>query len=400
MSKILEGGLTADESVAIALRHSPRLRAVLLDAGISRAEFAQASFPENPSLAMALRFPSGGGSANLEASLLQNVAELWRLPSRRRASEASLRRAIVAVAREVSGLAYGAKAAYVRAAAGDRLATIASENREIAARFLELALARRKGGEGSGIDVGFARAELSSAEVALRSASLAAFERRAELAGRLGLITPPAELVLSESLSRPDATPPALEEVLARIPHGRLDIAAARRAVEAAQATLRYERLGFLSLLGLGAAYERPEERTGEGGGSSGAILGPSLALEIPLFDQNRAQIAKAALAHRQAEELLSALLVEATQATRAAHERLASTLAVCRLYEAEILPEREQNLELVRQAYRAGELPIASMLEAQRSLLGARVEFARALEEAALASIEFERVTGRPAQG
>jgi outer membrane protein, heavy metal efflux system len=398
VTRLLGDGLTADEAVTVSLLNSPKLQALLLDVGISRAELSQASFLRNPSLAMTVRFPSVGGTPNLEASLAENIADLWRLPIRRRAAEASLKRVVFEVAREVSGIAYDAKAAYVRAVAADRMKAIASENRDIAARFLDVTLDRRKGGEGSGIEVGFARSEVSSAEVAFHSASLASFERRAELARRLGLLTHPGELVLTDSLPRPDEAPPNLEAVLSTIASDRLDIQAAWRAVESARATLTYERLGLLSLFELGAAYERPERRSGEDGDSSDYLLGPSLGLELPLFDQNRAQIAKARLAHRQAEKLLNGLVIDATQETRAAYERVVSSLTVARLYEAEILPERENDMQLVRDTYGAGELPVSSMLEAQRSLLGARVELVKVLEASALAFIDFERVTGRVA--
>jgi hypothetical protein len=56
-----------------------------------------------------------------------------------------------AVYRGASTLAHDAKAAYVLVVAADRMKAIAAENRAIAGRFLDVALARTRAGEGSGI---------------------------------------------------------------------------------------------------------------------------------------------------------------------------------------------------------------------------------------------------------
>ena len=95
--------------------------------------------------------------------------------------------------------------------------------------------------------------------------------------------------------------------------------------MDSARATLSYERLGIFSVFDVGATYERSESRSGEDEESSDYILGPSLGLELPLFDQNRAQIAKVRLLYRQAMKLRDALVIEATQATRAALKRVSS---------------------------------------------------------------------------
>jgi outer membrane protein TolC len=53
--------------------------------------------------------------------------------------------------------------------------------------------------------------------------------------------------------------------------------------------------------------------------------------------------------------------------------------------------------MELSRDSYRAGKTSVLSVLEAQRSLLAARLGRARAMESAATAIPELERVVGLP---
>lgn len=393
---LLEEGIMADEAVTLSLINSPRLRALLLEVGISRAEFAQASFLANPAVALSVRFPNGGGLPNLEGSIVESLSDLWRLPFRKGVAEASLRRTVVEVAREVGQRAREARVAYIRALAAEQVVTIAVENRAVTGRFLEVALARKSGGEGSGVDVAVARSEVSATEIAIRSASLDAFARRADLAAQLGLSTPPDELLLADSLPKAEPILPPLEDVLAALDETRLDLIASRRALDAAESALTYERLGILSVFQVGAAIERSERRSGEESSSSDYIVGPSVGFELPIFDQNRARIRRAALELEQARLLLKGSVIDATQETRAAYQKVMAHLEVAKLYETEHLPDRERVFKLVSLAYDGGELPVASMLEAQRGLLAARVEVVKARQAAALALTEFESAAGR----
>ena len=75
-------GLTVDDAVTIALLNNRSLQAAFFDVGMARADVVQAGLLSNPSIGVSVRFPSGGGLANIEASVAQNIAELWQIPLR------------------------------------------------------------------------------------------------------------------------------------------------------------------------------------------------------------------------------------------------------------------------------------------------------------------------------
>ncbi|MBK8269376.1 MAG: TolC family protein [Planctomycetes bacterium] len=127
--------------------------------------------------------------------------------------------------------------------------------------------------------------------------------------------------------------------------------------------------------------------RTGAGG------------VELPLFDQNRAQIAKAEYVHQQALKVLDALERELTQEAYVGFERATTAAENARFYKEKVLPLRETGLSLAQGAYTAGRATLLSVQEAQRLLLEARAGYVETLMNHALAIVELERVAGRPFQ-
>ena len=95
---LLADGITADEAVQVCLLSNPGLQAAFLNIGMARADLVQSGLLSNPTLGMSLRLPSGGGLANLEAGIAQNIADLWQLPIRKQAARQALDRTILELA--------------------------------------------------------------------------------------------------------------------------------------------------------------------------------------------------------------------------------------------------------------------------------------------------------------
>ncbi|MBK8269375.1 MAG: TolC family protein [Planctomycetes bacterium] len=186
VTELLDGGLSAEEAVQVALLNNPRLQAALFKLGISRAEVVQSGLFTNPTLAVSLRWPDGGGLTNLQAGLAQNIAELWQISYRKQAAERDLDRTVLEVAREASVIALDARTAYWRAVRAHRDGELARENLELAQTLHQLVISRREAGAGSDVDVNLAESQLMGTELWLRNAALATVEASAALATHLG----------------------------------------------------------------------------------------------------------------------------------------------------------------------------------------------------------------------
>ncbi len=423
ISEMLADGLTAQEAVQLALLNNPRLQAGFLRIGISRAAVVQSGLFSNPSVALYFRFPDEGGLANFSVSLAQNIAELWQIRPRIRAAERDLDQTILILAREASIAAFDAHGAYVRALQMDRRLEIARENLSIAEQLVELAVARREAGSGTEVDVNLVRAERVSLDVVSRMSLVAAVEARTNLSKVLGMTTPPGELQLLEAL--PDAidlsfTPKQLVEA-ART--NRLDLKAAGAVTQAAEARVAYERSRFLRTVELGVNTERADRRSRGGrnwlaetayaSAQAGAltppslqprdpqatdyVTGPTLSMELPLFDQNQAQVARAEFELLQASYVKDAIDREIVQESWAIHARAKTAFETAGFMRDELLPLRENGLRLAREAYRVGSTTLLTVLDAQRRLLEARAGYVDVQVAAATARIDVERIAGQP---
>ncbi|MFQ5512728.1 MAG: TolC family protein, partial [Candidatus Krumholzibacteriia bacterium] len=427
VAELFQDGVTAAEAVEICLLNNPSLQARFMDVGIARADAVQAGLFSNPFLGVSARFPDGGGLANIEAGVAQNIAELWQIPLRKRAAERSLDAAILDLARTAAGIAADAKAAYYVAVGADERFRIAQENLAIANDLLDLALARQKAGAANELEVNLSRGIALNADIEVARARLAAAEARRVLATILGLTRDADALALTDPLPTESPKPPAPESLVQLAKVWRLDIQAAQQAVATAQARLAYEYRLVWPTIEIGLEMERSERgRQGSrdiladtarasiaGGGLTApelqprserrsengqdVIFGPSLGIELPIFDQNQAQIAKARYALQQARKTLDALDRAVTQEVRSAVDRAMTAWQLMQTYRDQSIPLAQGNLDLSREAYRAGRASFLSVLEAQRFFLATRRGYVEASQSAATMIPELERTIGLP---
>lgn len=430
VATLLEDGLTAQEAVQVALLNNPKVWAGLLRAGMARADVVQAGLFTNPTVGILLRFPEAGGLADLEASLAQNIADLWMIPARTRAAQRDLDRTILETARETAGIANDTKIAYYNAVGAQRALEISRENVALVEQLLRISEARLEAGAVGSLDVNLVRGQLLRAQVEERNARLTAATARRTLATLLGLDTPADELRLLDPLPAPTDMAIHVERLVEIARAARLDLRAARDAVAAAEARVELEYAKVFQNVEIGFELERNARRalpgrniaadTARASIANGAltapdiesrgqrrlarseeieaILGPGLSLTLPLFDQNQAQIAKAKLAMQEADALLESLQRSVTQETREAVDRVTTAWGVARLYDQQVLPQARTTLELSESAYQAGQTPILNVIDAQRSLLETRQAYVAALQNAASALVDLERATARPA--
>jgi cobalt-zinc-cadmium efflux system outer membrane protein len=327
-------------------------------------------------------------------------------------------------AAKIAAVAYEARRAYTHAAKAREEEAIAREALGLTEQLHEVARLRQQAGTGNEIDVNLARTRQLETETMVRGARLTTVEAHTELARVLGLSVAPDTLPLTASLPDPNDWAVSAEALQRIARANRLDLQIAEQSVGEAQARAKEERARFLKSLQIGFALERVERRSRgrrdwvaetiydslqagqltppnlmprEAQGTE-VIAGPTFGFELPLWDQNQAQIAKADLAVEQAVQMRDALLVDVVQDihSRLARARTAAENAV--FYRDQQLPATERNVSLSGEAYKAGRVSFLSVLEAERTYLAAKSGYLEALEHAAVATIELEQVTGRPA--
>ena len=384
----LKGGLSSEEAVEIALLNNKKLEAAFYEIGVSRADLVQSGLLANPSLGAVLRYPEDGSDPTVEARLALNLIDIWHRPARKRAQELRLESTILQVAHDAAQLTASTKSAYIAAVAARQSREIEQMNLDSTEELLEITIARQSAGATTEAATNTARAEYLEQETILRSAELVEIETKVQLAGFLGLDISPDDLELTGLFSVPPDLQFDLANLNAIAESNRLDLWAAKENIRAQEAAMSLEkRLLFRNIQG----SVEIETRGGE------YEIGPGIDLELPLFDQNRAQISKAGMRHLQAVTIFEELQLSARQQVRIAFERLLTTLETERSYRASIVPLRESSLELARESFLAGKSGFLGVLEAQKRLLKARRKGNSWAESSLLMVISLEAACGRP---
>lgn len=387
LRELLEGDLSLREAVEVAMLNNPALQAAFRTIGMARADRVQAGMLTNPSLTFALRFPTTSGGTAIEGNLFGSLLDLWQISTRIEVADAALRRQVLQVAHSAVTLASAVRSTYIDAVAEDRLVAIAEENHATAARLLELAEERVAAQAATAIDSNLARLDLAATDVALRDARLAVAEGRQALANHLGLETLPAGSSLGSDFADQTAPLPSTERLQELAEAHRLDLRAAQHAVEEAAAELARQDGRVARMFDAGVAAEKED----------GWSIGPAVQLELPFFDQNQAQIAKAADSFVRQQETLEAFRLSALRDVGVARARAEASWDTLRIYTEEILVRSQETLELARESYRVGKSTILPVLESQRNLLAARRDHIERLRQAATAVSDLELATGVP---
>ena len=368
----LDDTLAPDEAVAIALWNNWAFQAALADLGVARADLTEARMLRNPILS--LLFP--WGPKQLEATLQLPADALWQRPRRVAAASSNIQAVGARLVNDGLALIAEVRRAYFEAAASDLRLALATENADLARRIAGIAEARLKAGDISELEARAARSDAAQFEITRNTLEHQRALTRVQLVALLGIEQDPEQLRLVAADALPVGecgSPPALiREALSSRP----DVRAAEMAVEAAGSRASWERSRILNLIALLDA---------NGQGREGFEMGPGIAPELPVFNQNQGPIGRAHAELDRASRQYLAVRTRVTSDVRSAYLRLSETQRALVLWDQRIVPELEIERNQAETAYTAGEASLLSVLDVGRRLVDARV---RRLE----ASIAFQQ--------
>ena len=424
---LLAGGLTTDEAVQVALLNNKRFQVLVQGVGVSRADVVQSGLLSNPSIGLSTRFPEGGGRSNLTLTFAQQIADLWQIPVRKRIAEAALEQTILNIVHQANNLASDARRDCYRVIALKQLGAIASETMKLAEKSLKLAQDRFEAGEAGKVDVNLARANVLNRRSRTMGIHREIEMARTTLAHTLGLARWREPWMLDDSLPRETLSFKDDESLWVFAMRERLDARAAAAKVRAAEAEIERQYGNIFPNVTLGVEWERPERQSAPGRNvladtarssiangrltapsiqSRGqrkqerrqiidSLLGPTLDITLPIWDQNQAQIAKAQFLAAKARKAYEAILDEVVRDIRQAQTVAASASQLVKFFEDEALPHARLSVEAAQRGYRAGTLDILALLDLQKTLVAQQDAYVRMKRDLAIAWAELRRATG-----
>jgi cobalt-zinc-cadmium efflux system outer membrane protein len=167
------------------------------------------------------------------------------------------------------------------------------------------------------------------------------------------------------------------------------DVIAAKRAVLAALANVRLQKRSTIPDITVQATYNRYILDDFD-------TVGFNLSLPLPVFDQNRAQIAAAVANLHQAEAQDRSTELAVEQGVRSDLAQIATSRARIDAFEKVILPKARRSVTLTEESYQAGKVLYLNVIAARQNFNQQRQDYATELLAYETAMADLERLLGR----
>lgn len=388
---LLSKPLTIDRALRIAILNNRELRATLEELGVAQADLVQAGLLQNPVISGDLVFSTKGNGLGGGLSLSQSLLSAFLIPAKRRVAKKQLASAVVTVGHAALRLVHDVKIAFVSVQAAEAdldLQTTITQAAEVAD---ELAAKQLEAGNLAPLDRELFAAALDHARVDLADARIAATVAREDLTRLLGLWG--RDVTWTIEAGMPEELPEAgdLRRLEAEAMRNRLDLSAARVQVESLEYAVKLRKRGIVPQVEAGL------EARNEVGDDAGHewVLGPSLSIELPIFDPGHADIARLNAYLRQAQHRLQGAAIHARSEVRVHREELVAADRKVAYYRDTVLPRTEAIQELTLRHYNAMLIGTYQLLETRADQLQAQRDYVHAIRDYWIARADLELATG-----
>ena len=344
--RMLEHELTLDAVVQIALLNNPRLQATYEELGVTQADLVEAGLLDNPRFFGLVRFPDRyPRMTNLDFAIIQNFLSLLMRPARKRLAAIQFERAKLRTTDEIIALAAEVQKSYYEVLAAKQVNQMRKLITEAAQNSYEMARRLHAAGNIGALELANEQGQFEQSRITLAESESEQLVAREILTGLMGLWGRQTAWMIPDQLPQVPPEDYNLEHLEAFAIANRLDIAASRKEMEAlARAlgvTIDWRYFGSLDF---GISVER------DTGGQW--VVGPLLELELPIFNQRQADIARLESQLRQSRKRLKARAIEIRSEIRSLRNQLLMTRNLVDQYRKVILPLRERIVELTLQKY------------------------------------------------
>jgi outer membrane protein, heavy metal efflux system len=386
---LLKKPLSAGAAVQIALFNNRSLQATFEQIGLSAADLREAGTFPNPTFNLSARFPDKPPSGtDIEYSAAINFMNILMIPLKRRVARDELESTILHVADETLELISRVKSAFYTLQASQQLLKRFKLIADTNAAALDLSQRQHQAGNITDLALAQQQAAYSRSHLDIAAAEADIRQNREKLNRLLGLWGADTEWEIAGDLPDVPASDIPIKGLERLAITQRLDLQAEFHQVQSLAKALGLTK-GFrlLGALDFGIDSQR--------GSDSQTITGPTFAIELPIFNQGQARIARSEAALRQAQERLDALAVDIRSQVRELWAELASKRRVARLYREELLPNEVQILNESILSFNAMAIGNFELFAAKADEARTEREYIDAVKEYWVTRTELERVVG-----
>lgn len=394
-----ERTVTLQEIMAIARENNGELKALRVEAGIGEAGKIKAGLYPNPVLYL------DGASGSLTGSPYENrvsigVSQEFMIGGKRDkrlvVAETELMRFSSRIKDAERLLLQEVKTGFYDLLHVESRFELAHKSQGLNNQLLQITKERLAAGDVAELDVNLARVETARSEERQNEAESAIVLARQRLLTLMG-VSPLEDLKIFAS---PETKPfvASLTELKALALENRSDlkVLAAEKIKGDAELTLALaERLPNITA---GVAFSREGTVTSFGGvdeRNTDYLIGLKLSVPMPFFDKNKSGILEARSRKSSAEIRQAFVRQSIEREVEVAYARFSTTEKSATIYAKEILPQLNENLKLVQEAYRLGEVGIQAVIEEQKKFIEVNDGYLTALYNRNSAASKLDAAVG-----
>ncbi len=263
-------------------------------------------------------------------------------------------------------------------------------------QLLDITRQRFASGDVPELEVNLARVEMARSEERKAGAERELYPAKARLLLLIGLPQEEAASFSGTLEGKPFAK--TLGELKGLALAKRPDLKALEAETARGDAEVALARAERIPNITVGVGYQRENSAidvAGEEIKSRDNLIGMKLSIPIPLFDRNQAGIKEAKARKGSAENRYSFTRLVIEREVESAFARMTMAEKSLSIYTRDIIPQLEENLKVVQEAYRLGEVGILSVIEEQKKFFEVNDGYLSALYSRQIALVKLESAVG-----
>ena len=387
--QLLRKPLTVDTAVQIALLNNRSLQATFEGIGLSAADLLEATTIPNPRIDLAVRFPDKPPSGTyIDYNAAIDFLSIIMIPLKKRVAKDQLEATALRVADDTLELVKQVKSAFYSLQASQQLLKRFKLIVDANAASLDLAQRQHEAGNIKDLALAQQQASYSLSRLDLATSEAEIRRNREKLNRLLGLWGADIDWQIAGELREvPSSDIPmtALERLAIS---QRFDLQA-----DYLQVTSQVKNLGLTKSFRLAGALDfgvNSERET-----DSQTRTGPTFAIELPIFNQGQARIARGEAALRQSQDKFEALAVDVRSQIRELRDELTSKREIARFYQDELLPGQRRILNESLLNYNAMDIGNFELFTTKAEEASTEREYVNAVRDYWITRAELERAVG-----
>ena len=387
--RLLKGPLSANTAAQIALLNNRGLQATFEDIGLAEADLIEARTVPNPDLDFQARFPDKSPSGtDIEYGIAQDFLTILMIPIRTKVAKDQLAAAQLRVSDEVTRLVEETKIAFYQLQGAQEVLERLKKEQETQSASLDLIQRLYEAGNITDLQLLQQQTEYSQARLNIAQVEADIRELREKLNQLMGLWGQDTSWTIKSGVPDVPSNDPSIRGLETLAVAQRYDLAASKAELESMIKALGLEKVfRWIGALDFGMDSERQTD--------SQTITGPTLRIQLPIFNQGQARIARSESQLRRAYARFEQLAVNTRSEVRQLRDKMISARDFAQFYKTGLIPDRKQVRDHMQLQYNAMIVSPLDLFTARRQEIESERGYIDAKRDYWVARAELERAVG-----